>query len=91
MFSHSSERLIESSLSHQRLAILDLGLWLENRKEYMSEIKCLCGSYLVQITSKGVSCLEYSEHFLRVMEEVSELEVGPEREGLSRHLRRQFG
>lgn len=73
MFSHSSsERLIESSLSHLRLAMLDL----ENRREYMSEIKCLCGT----VYFKRRELSRIFRTFLKLVEEVSDLEVGPERE-----------
>lgn len=59
MFSHaSSDRSIDSSLSQLRVAMLNLGLWSENRREYMSEITCLCGSVLVHNISNDVSGLE---------------------------------
>lgn len=32
---------MDSCCSQLRLALLDLGSWLENRMEYMSEVKCL--------------------------------------------------
>lgn len=63
MFSHSSsERSIASSLSHFWLAMLDLGLMSENKIAYKSEIRCLCGSFLVHSVSNGAHCLKYSGH-----------------------------
>lgn len=58
---------IASSLSHCLLIMLSLVLLSVNNKEYISDIKRILGSDLVQITSNGVRYLHQLESGLELL------------------------